>query len=181
MIEIVKKIAQKNQLDYKTLIAFILTETGGKGFVNGKIIIQFEPHYFKARVPFAPSGKWSINKVDVQVKEWEAFNNAFTINPNAAMESTSIGLGQIMGSHWKRLGFKSVGEMWDYSKASLENQIELVVRFIKTDLKLLGYIKTKDWHNIALLYNGASYQEMAVKWGREPYNITMQKHYDSMA
>ena len=75
------------------------------------ILIQFEPSWFRKKVAYAPSGAWSVNKVDVQSKEWVAFNDTFKINPNAAMESTSIGLPQIMGFHWKLLGYKSVGKI----------------------------------------------------------------------
>ncbi len=74
-------------------------------------MIQFEPSWFKKNAPYAPSGKWSINKVDIQTKEWEAFNDAFAKDKDAAMKSTSIGLPQILGIHYKRLGFASVGDM----------------------------------------------------------------------
>ena len=64
------------------LLAFIATESGGKGFDSktNKLMIQFEPIWFKRRQPYAPSGEWSVNKVDVQSKEWIAFNNDFRIN-----------------------------------------------------------------------------------------------------
>ena len=54
-------------IEVAALCAFIAVETGGKGFdeKTGKILIQFEPHWFKRREPFAPSGRWSVNKVDV--------------------------------------------------------------------------------------------------------------------
>ncbi|HCN48796.1 MAG TPA: hypothetical protein DIT10_06845 [Chryseobacterium sp.] len=37
------------------------------------------------------------------------FNDAFAKDKDAAMKSTSIGLPQILGIHYKRLGFASVG------------------------------------------------------------------------
>ena len=78
-------------------------ESGGLGFdkVTNKIIIQFEPVWFKRKSPYTPSGKWSLNKVERQAKEWEAFNDAFAKNPNAAMEATSVGMMQVMGFHWQ--------------------------------------------------------------------------------
>ena len=175
---IVKLVACQFNFEPAALAAFIEVESGGKGFGNdGKILIQFEPHYFRKRQPYAPSGAWSVNKVDVQSKEWTAFNNAFSINQNSAMESTSIGLGQIMGAHWKRLGFKSVGEMWDHAKKSLENQVWQIAKFIDTDKNLQFALKTGDWHKVATIYNGAGYKEIAKKYGREPYNISMAKAY----
>lgn len=177
MLNTIGIIAEKHGFEKGMFAAVIEVETGGKGFDDktGKIIIQFEPGYFKRLEPFAPSGAWSINKVDVQEKEWIAFNNAFKIDKESAMRSTSIGAGQIMGEHFKRLGFKTVGEMWDYSKKSLENQIDLIARFIKTDKKLYKAFMEKDFHLFAYYYNGPKYKEMAVKWGREPYNISIKK------
>lgn len=161
------------------LLAFIEVETGGEGFdkKTGKILIQFEPSWFRKKVPYAPSGAWSVNKVDVQSKEWIAFNNAFKINPNAAMESTSIGLGQIMGFHYKTLGFNTVGEMWDDAKAGLKNQVMQILGFIKSNPKLLKAIQELDWHHCAVYYNGAGYMNIAKKYGRTPYNIALANAY----
>jgi len=178
IINLTKKVSKTFGFDPAVMLAFIEVETGGKGFnADGKIMIQFEPHWFKKKAPYAPSGKWSVNKVDVQSKEWIAFNDAFSKNRDAAMESTSIGLGQIMGFHWKRLGFKSVGEMWDFAKLSLEQQIWQIAKFIDTDSKLKFAIIDKDWLTIAKIYNGSGFMEIARRYGREPYNISMGKAY----
>ena len=176
---IVKLVACQFKFEPAALAAFIEVESGGKGFdeKTGKILIQFEPIWMKRLAPYTPSGAWSVNKVDVQYKEWIAFNDAFPKNPNKAMEATSIGLGQIMGFHYKRLGFATVGAMWDDAKKGLENQIEQIAKFILTDKKLLFALKTGDWHTVASIYNGASYAKMAKVWGREPYNISMAKAY----
>ncbi|WP_316841361.1 N-acetylmuramidase domain-containing protein [Pedobacter gandavensis] len=177
--EEIKKVATSIGVEYSALIAFIEVESGGKGFASdtGKIIIQFEPSWFKRKVPFAPSGAWSVNGVERQSKEWVAFNDAFSINANGAMESTSIGLGQIMGFHYSRLGYKSVGEMWDDAKRGELQQVVQMARFIATDKRLLTALKNLDWHIVACLYNGAGYLELAKKIGREPYNITLEKAY----
>lgn len=179
IINITKRIAQNFGFEPSVLLAFIEVETGGHGFdpVTGKIIIQFEPSWFKKKAPYAPSGLWSVNKVDVQSKEWLAFNDAFKKNANGAMESTSIGLGQIMGFHYKRLGFTTVGEMWDDAKKGLENQIRQIATFIATDKKLRLAILDKDWFTIASIYNGAGFLALAKKYKREPYNISMANAY----
>lgn len=178
IINITKKVAQTFGFEPAVLLAFIEVETGGKGFnSDGKIMIQFEPAWFKKLAPYAPSGLWSVNKVDVQSKEWLAFNDAFKKNANGAMESTSIGLGQIMGFHYKRLGFATVGEMWDDAKKGLENQIIQIAKFINTDTKLKQAILDKDWFTIASIYNGSGFLALAKKYGREPYNISMANAY----
>lgn len=177
--EAIDKYSSEFGFEPAVIKAFIEVESGGKGFDErtGKIIIQFEPAWFRKKAPFAPSGKWSVNKVDVQSKEWIAFNDAFGIDPDAAMESTSIGLGQIMGFHYERLGYSSVGEMWDDAKSGIDRQVWQMCKFIDTDANLKKAIRDKDWHRIAVLYNGAGYMNIAKKYGREPYNISMQKSY----
>ena len=137
LLDKIKEISNQFSFDWRVIAAFIEVETGGKGFnSDGKIMIQFEPSWFKRYVPNAPAGIWSTNKVDVQSKEWKAFNNAFAINKEAAMLSTSIGLGQIMGFHYKRLGYKTVGGNLHGDLKPYEN-----------DLLTLGD-SSKRWKNI---------------------------------
>ena len=180
IIQLTENVSSEFGFDSSAMLAFIKVETGGRGFapISGKIIIQFEPAWFRKKAPYAPSGVWSLNKVDVQSKEWQAFNDAFKKNADAAMESTSIGIGQVMGFHFKRLGFATVGEMWDHAKESLENQIWQIAKFIDTDRNLKQAIKDKDWFTIAKIYNGSGFMEIARKYGREPYNISMKKAYE---
>lgn len=174
----VKTIAEKHGLTFAQLMAFIEVESGGNGFINGRLVIQFEPSWFKKYAPYAPSGAWSINKVENQEKEYKAFNDAFGKNKTAAMMSTSIGLPQIMGFHYATLGYKSVGDMWDDFKKGELQQIDALARFIKAMPKLFTALKANDWHSVAVNYNGAGYKELAKKYGREPYNVSMENAYN---
>lgn len=175
----------KTTLDKAVLKAFIRVESGGRGFDpnTGKIMIQFEPRVFSRQTGIEISHnntfKWDENHVEVQSKEWKAFNEAFGINPNAAMESTSIGLPQIMGFHWKRLGYKSVGEMWDDFKISETNQVKGLEKFIRSDARLLKAFEEKDWHMMAYVYNGAGYAAQAYKLGYVPYNEQLKRAYEN--
>lgn len=141
-----------------TVRAIDSVESNGEGFdsKSGKIKIQFEPHWFK-KLSKLTKGLWLSNKVDVQSKEWLAFNSAFALNPNKAMESTSIGRMQTMGFHWKRLGFSSVGEMWEFAKKCERNQLWLGLKFIATDKVLKKAVMEKDWKAVAYRYNGPKY------------------------
>lgn len=206
---IIQMAKKQSRFEPAALLAFIQVETGGRGFdpKTSKLIIQFEPNWFKklakeeyakylelkAKYESLKEGeslntsemtmryKWIgvlENKVGGQSFEWPAFNTAFSINPTAAMESTSIGLGQIMGFHWKRLGYTSVSEMWDDAKRGLDMQFEQLIKFIETDLNLQKALSAKDWDTVASIYNGAGYKELAIKLGREPYDISMAKAYE---
>ena len=174
------QLAKNSKYEPAVMLAFLSVETGGKGFdeSTGKLIIQFEPAWFRRKAPYAPSGLWSLNKIDRQKQEWIAFNDAYGKNRDAAMESTSIGLGQIMGFHYQRLGYPNAGAMWDDAKKGLEQQFKQIEKFISTDRVLQTAIKNKNWKMIATIYNGAGYEKLAQKYGREPYDISMQKAYN---
>ncbi len=179
LLQIIKEVAREFDFDWRLAAAFVEVESGSKGFDDrtGKLLIQFEPVWFRKKAPYAPSGAWSVNKVDVQRKEWEAFNNAFRIDPVAAMESTSIGLGQIMGLHWERLKYDSVGQMWDAAKKGLHQQVQQLFMFLVTDRRLLAALQARNWHLVATLYNGSRYMEIARKYGREPYDQAMKRAF----
>jgi len=184
LIPIVKEIVRtfNCNLEVASVMAFLETETGGKGFNgDGKIIIQFEPSWYKKLAPYSPSGLWSLNKVDVQSKEWTAFNDAFSKNPTGAMQATSIGMGQIMGFQWKALGYNSVNDMWDDAKRSIDRQIWQVCKLITSNKKLLSALHNHDWNTVACIYNGSKYKELAIKLNRVPYDKTMALAYTKYA
>lgn len=159
----IKKIAEDNSIPKDNLRKVIAVESGGFGFdkKTGKILIQFEPHWFKRLFLKWNSSLnvWQNNKVEGQLQEWKAFNDAFSKNSKAAMEATSIGLPQIMGFHWKSLGFSSVGEFWDYMKESENNQVLAMVKFIKLNKKMYKALVESDWETFAYYYNGAQYKK----------------------
>jgi hypothetical protein len=159
------KLSEEFGVKISSINKVISVESGGKGFDDetGKIIIQFEPSWFKRQSPYTPSGLWSLNKVERQKEEWKAFNDAFSKDPDGAMKSTSIGLMQVMGFHWKDIGFKSVGEMWDYAKESEHNQLRLGILFIRKNKKMFeafkDLTKMKNCRTFAYYYNGEKYEE----------------------
>lgn len=159
----IEEIAEKGGYEFAALMSVIGVESSGHGFSNvtDKIIIQFEPSWFKRNyVEWKKERihtKWIDNKVSNQALEWIAFNDAYSVNANAAMESTSIGLMQVMGFHYNELGFSTVNEMWDYAKESEYNQLMLGIKFIKSNKFLDKALKSKDWKTFAKYYNGKNF------------------------
>jgi hypothetical protein len=149
-----KKLSIDFGIPSSTVRAIDFVESNGSGFdpLTGKIKIQFEPSWFKKLANIVIN-----NGVENQAKEWLAFNKAFAKNPDKAMQATSIGRMQVMGLHFKRLGFKSVSEMWDFAKISETNQLWLGLKFISTDARLLKAVRAKDWKKVAYYYNGSGY------------------------
>lgn len=156
-------IAKSIGLGYAEFKAFIDVESGGSGFINGKIVIQFEPLWFRRLTKKIPDNSplWQkvlTNKVEGQASEWLAFNAAFKLDKRAAMMSTSIGLMQIMGFHYDTLGFDTVDEMWDSFKGSEYNQVMGGAKFIKSNKPLYTALKDRVWSKVAYYYNGSNYR-----------------------
>lgn len=157
--EEITEIAGTIGVDYASLMAFISIESGGIGFAadTGKIIIQFEPAWFRKKAPYAPSGAWSVNGVEKQSREWIAFNDAFSKDPQAALLSTSIGMMQVMGFNYAACGYRTVNAMWDDFKTGEYAQVKGAANFIKNTPALWTALKAKDWARVAYYYNGANY------------------------
>lgn len=161
----ISEIACSIGVDYASLMAFISVESGGLGFSadTGKITIQFEPAWFKKYVKNRNSkdaAKWAIidaNKVEGQATEWKVFNAAFSIDPQAAMLSTSIGMMQVMGFNHAKTGHSKVDKMWDAFKTGEYEQVRGAAMFIKNTPALHAALKAKDWAKVAYYYNGSNY------------------------
>lgn len=150
-IEVAARIAGYDPIAVRAVLAI---ETSGRGFdaKTGKIILQFEPHWFKRYTKHVIK-----NGVEGQTPEWLAFNKAFKLNPTAAMLSTSWGLGQIMGFNHRNIGYATVNEMLDAFKESEANQLQGMLRFIKSKRALHKAMLDKDWRTFSYYYNGQAY------------------------
>lgn len=102
--------------------------------------------------------------------EWERLDRAIKIDRVSALESASWGSFQIMGFHWKALGFNSVQELVNKAYTE-EGQLDLFVRFVKASPNVLRALKAKDWVGVARAYNGPGY---AVN----KYDIKMKEAYE---
>ena len=159
----VRTLAAGYGVEYAALMAVITVESSGVGFnpPTGKLIIRFEPAWFKRLSNVSSqhlSEPWN-GPGGNQETEYTLFDSAFAIDPQAAMQSTSVGMMQVMGFHYKELGFNEVGDLWNFAKVNELNQVELGLRFIKSIPALLQSLVAKDWQTFAYHYNGALYEE----------------------
>ncbi len=188
----IKTIAASFGLTFKHVKTVLIIESSGSGFdtVTGKIKIQFEPTIFHKQLAlkkitstlkFITGTLYDVivgtkvieNKVDVQSKEWVAFESAITINEDAAYRATSFGLGQIMGFNCTYCGFKTAKEMADNFIISEANQLTGMMNFIKAQPKMFNALKTCDWATFASLYNGPAYKKFL-------YDTKLQNTYNSL-
>jgi len=104
------------------------------------------------------------------IAEHARLARAKMIDANAAIESTSWGLFQIMGFHWAHLGYPSAQAYADSMKVNEANQLDAFVRFIEADLALHKALKGRKWVTFARLYNGPAY-------ARNLYDVKLARAY----
>lgn len=184
----VARLANSIGVEQRALAAVLMVETQGSGFGPMGPTIRWEGHYFdrlvkaelreKARSLGLASPKvGGVKNPSSQEKRYEILNRAAELDEEAAYSSISIGLGQVMGSHAKSLGFSTAKEMFSYCSLSLINQIDVMCRFIDKN-GLVDELQRKDWSAFARGYNGPQYRtnqydtKLAAAYGRENAPVT---------
>lgn len=142
--------------------AVIAVETAGSGFIaDGRPKILFERHHFHRRTKGQFDAKWPDLSNPVaggytKGEEWNRFYRALQLEPVAAQESCSWGLGQIMGWNWALTGEKSLTGFIHANYHNEDSQLALMVGFIQ-NAGLSDELRRKDWAGFARGYNGAGY------------------------
>ena len=157
------------------------------GYVNRPAFDQrfkFNPskkwmdHYYTT--PMAPNTWIQLHigtRDHSQTHEWYAMNVAMQLDAAAApkaIESCSWGAGQIMGFHWKRLGYASPMALME-DASTMAGQIRMMANFVVTDPKLYTALKNKDWTTFARIYNGSGQVEIYAEWLTAAYAIATAK------
>ncbi|UYF73037.1 N-acetylmuramidase family protein [Acinetobacter ursingii] len=153
------------------LQAVMKVEAKGSGFnTDGTPVILFERHVFRNRL--ITNGKASIADKVMRARpdlcattsggyglysaQHGRLNAACQYDRNSALESASWGLGQVMGYHWKALGYASLQAFINAMYKDEASQLDAMCRFIKFN-GLDKYLRKQDWKNFAFNYNGKEY------------------------
>ena len=170
-IDAMTAMAKQAQIEPAALLAVAEVESGGRALydVDGhkEPAIRFEGHYFDRRLSgrirdyarknglSAPeAGK--IANPKSQGDRWLLLERAMGLDKKAALESTSWGLGQVMGAHWEWLGFASVDALVAEARGSVAGQVQLMLRFIEK-AGLVDVMRACDWRGFAKRYNGPAF------------------------
>ena len=172
----IRELARQNGIEYAALKAVVEVEASGRGFVGNAPKILFEPHimhrlltqknYITIRnnlMKAHPSlcyPKWGTYKYGTVASQHDRLSKAAAFNRDTALESCSWGLGQVMGFHWKSLGYESLQAFVNAMYESEAKQLDAMIRFIKVN-KLLDALKSKNWTAFARGYNGAGFAKNA--------------------
>lgn len=174
-VDAATSIAAKLNIDVAALLAVAEVESDGNVFalVKGRQepLIRFEGHYFDRRLAGAErerarraglaspiAGK--IKNPSSQEARWALLARAMAINPRAALESISIGLGQVMVAHWKKLGFRSPDDMVRLARRDAAGQMDIMARYIDK-FGLADELQREDFTGFARGYNGPDFRANA--------------------
>lgn len=154
-----------DELDAEVAAVKAVAEVESNGTTNwqpsGKPPILFEAHWFSKLTnnrydgthPGISSPVWNRALYKGGIGEYARLDEAKALDESAALQSASWGAFQLMGFHYRRLGYASPQDMVrDMQTAS--GQLAAFVRFIKADPRLLAAIRAKDWRTFASVYNG---------------------------
>ncbi|VVD78530.1 N-acetylmuramidase domain-containing protein [Pandoraea fibrosis] len=159
-------------------------ESKGCGFLpDGRVCILYERHIMYREVESAGLDAPALaarfpNLVNPErggyvggAAEHSRLANACSIHRESAFASASWGAFQIMGFHWKALGYTSAEAFADLMHTGEAAQLDAFVRFVKNDPALLKAMKSKKWANFAELYNGRDY-------AKNLYDTKLARAYD---
>ena len=158
-------------IEVAALRAVIEVECKGSGFnADGAPVILFERHVFRQRL--IVNGKAVVadkvvrerpdlcNKTMGNYGLYSAqhgrLNAAAQYHRESALESASWGIGQVMGYHWKALGYPSLQAFINAMYKDEASQLDAMCRYIKAN-NLVNALKNKDWKAFARGYNGRNY------------------------
>lgn len=164
-------------------------ESAGRALysVNGAQLpaIRIEGHYFYKRLNekdkriaiesgLAAKKAGAVKNPNTMSARYAMLERMVAINKEAAYESISIGIGQIMGAHYKSLGFKFASDMFEAAK-SFDGQVKQMFGFIAADPRLLKATQNHAYKTFAKIYNGPAAKEsywielekFVVSWGNK--------------
>ncbi|MEJ0024314.1 MAG: N-acetylmuramidase family protein [Alphaproteobacteria bacterium] len=158
-------------------------ESRGRGFSpDGRPIILFEPHIFSK----ATLRKYDLSNPNVSYKTWgdkpypgtqagryAQLEEAFGLDPEAAVGSASWGLFQILGQNYKACGFASATAFVTDMAQSEARMLAAFEAFVRAN-KILDELQNKDWAGFARVYNGPGQVDKYAKLLSDAYTRRAQ-------
>lgn len=170
----ISNAAKNLNVPVAALRAVIEVEARGKGFYDdGQPVILFERHVFWQRLtqrnlislrdkankerPDLCFPRWTTGSYGSFSAQHKRLEDAAAYHREVALESCSWGLGQVMGYHWKLLGYPTLQSFINAMFRDEAGQLDAMCRFIKVN-RLDNYMRALDWAGFALGYNGSGYR-----------------------
>lgn len=161
-------IADRLRCSVKQVKAVAKVESGGSAYDrNGRPKILFERHYFHRLT----EGQWSVTPFSnpksggYSEDSWQKLADACARDPWAAFQSASWGRFQVMGAHWKKLGYLSPLSMAWQMRQDEYGHYEALARYVEA-FGLLDEMRAlsrdpEDCRGFAKGYNGPAYERFS--------------------
>lgn len=166
-------IAAARKIPLAHLLAIIEVESAGRVFyeMKGKRFpyILFEPHLLyrmtegevrdRLVAEGLASAKWNKKLYPKsQEARWGQVRRAASIAGEVAYEAVSYGVGQVLGQHWRNLGFDTLQAFLDTMFANVEGQIDIMLRYCERN-DLLDELRDGRWPAFFRGYNGPAWKK----------------------
>ncbi len=153
--------------------AFAEVESGGKsGFgPDGLPVIAFEGHTFRKltgrkfdkdhpllsyKYVSKAGPEWQQNNKD-QKAAWATLKAAMALDADAAQQSCSWGMFQVMGFNYQMCGYANVNDFVAAMKAGEKGQLDAFIGYCKKKAGMIAALREKKFARMAALYNGDDY------------------------
>ena len=151
--------------DVPAIKAVAEVESSGAGFLkDGRPKILFERHKFSGFT----KGRYNQTHPGISgarggygasgAHQWDRFNEAFALDPSAAIQSCSWGRFQVMGFNFRVSGFKNPEDFRAAMEKSEGEHLKAFCNFIIGN-SLDGPLRKHQWAKLAEGYNGSQYRE----------------------
>jgi len=163
-------------------------ECRGSGFnADNTPVILFERHVMRQRLIagklFSIAEKMEVKQPNLCSKTSGGYGlysaqhgrlaAAAEYHRESALESCSWGIGQVMGYHWKSLGYESLQAFVNAMYKDEASQLDAMCRYIKVN-GLINALKNKDWKAFARGYNGPAF-------AKNSYDVKLANAYKKFA
>jgi len=152
--------------EVEAVMAVATVESNGKGFdPEGFPLTLFEGHWFYKLT----NGKYAKDYPTICYPTWTKqfygktwveekarLATAMKLDRNAAMQSASWGMFQLMGFNYKVCGFDNVQQFVNAMCNGEKGQLQAFAKYVLGN-KLDGALRRKDWAAFAKGYNGPGY------------------------
>ena len=176
-----------NGISANLIKAFATVESGGRsGFGPARLpVIAFEGHIFQRLTKHKydqthpllsykyvrkAGPQWQVNNKD-QTKAWETMATAFGLDQDAALQSASWGMFQMMGFNFADCDHANVFDFVAAMKLNAGKQLDGFLGFCAKRPAFIKAAKNKDYVGMATSYNGADYGD---------YDVRIKKAYEAL-
>jgi hypothetical protein len=151
----------------RSLRAVASVECGPEGgFLDtGEPVILFERHIFhrltgaRYDVLYPQLSNPMPGEYGSLRSQHQRLQAAASLNRDAALQSCSWGLFQLMGMNHRACGYPQLQRFVTAMYRSVDDHLRAFAMFIRSDDRLVDSLRKRDWRSFAYVYNGPAFEK----------------------